>query len=63
MQEFLQSRNIDGLFDTFAINRTDGAVAPQLDKNKSIELELAYGDIVIFQQFFNIQTDEVATYQ
>ena len=63
MKEFLQSRNIDGLFNTFVINRIDDAVAPQLDKNKLMELGLAYDDAVIFQQFFNIQTEKVATYQ
>lgn len=44
MKEFLQLRNTEGLFNTFVINRFDDAVAPKLEKNKLMELGLAYGD-------------------
>ena len=63
MKEFLKSRNIDGLFNTFVINRIDYVIPPQPDKNKLMDLGFAYGDTVTFQQLFNIPTEKVGTYQ
>ena len=43
MKQFPESKNTDGLFNTFVISRVDDVVAPQLDENKVMELGLAYG--------------------
>lgn len=44
------------------LNKTDDTVAPKLEKSKRMEMGLAYGDTVIFQQFFGVPTQSMATY-
>ena len=44
------------------LNKIDDRGAPKLEKSKLMEMGLAYGDTVIFQQFFGVPTQSMATY-
>ena len=42
--------------------KIDDTVAPKLEKSKLMEMGFAYGNTVIFRQFFGVPTQSMVTY-
>lgn len=53
MRNFLKSRGLEYLTNSFLLNKIDDKVAPKVTKDKLVELGLADGDIISYELMFS----------